>query len=143
MKFSVLALDYDGIYRARWTRGSRGSRGDREARSRQIVIALVTGRILSDLQRVLAEQGLFDVIVAENGAVLVFPSGRTRLLGRPPPQAFLDELCRLEVAFKNRGMRSRSRRICGTEDSGRGAESRATANARIQSQPRDGPAVSD
>jgi hydroxymethylpyrimidine pyrophosphatase-like HAD family hydrolase len=100
MKFSVLALDYDGIIARDGHADPAVLEAIREARSRQIVIALVTGRILSDLQRVLAEQGLFDVIVAENGAVLAFPSGRTRLLGRPPPQAFLDELCRLKVAFK-------------------------------------------
>jgi hydroxymethylpyrimidine pyrophosphatase-like HAD family hydrolase len=100
MKFSVLALDYDGTI----VRDERAHpavlEAIREARAREITIVLVTGRILSDLRRVLAEQSLFDAIVAENGAVLAFPSGRTRLLGRPPPRAFLDELCRLEVAFK-------------------------------------------
>lgn len=100
MKFSVLALDYDGIIARDGRAHPAVLEAIREARARQIVIALVRGRILSDLQRVLAEQGLFDAIVAENGAVLTFPSGRTRLLGRPPSRAFLDELCRLEVAFK-------------------------------------------
>lgn len=60
---------------------------------------LVTGRIQSDLEPVLPEKGLFDAIVAENGAVLTFPSGRTRPLAHPPSQALLDELCRLELAF--------------------------------------------
>ena len=101
MKFSVLALDYDGTI-------TRDGRADpavleaiREARPRQIVVLLVTGRILSDLRRVLADQGLFDAIVAENGAVLAFPNGRTRVLGRPPSQEFLDELRRLEVGFES------------------------------------------
>jgi hydroxymethylpyrimidine pyrophosphatase-like HAD family hydrolase len=101
MKFSVLALDYDGTI-------ARDGRADpavlesiREARARQIVVLLVTGRILSDLRRVLADQGLFDAIVAENGAVLAFPNGRTRVLGRPPPPEFLNELRRLEVRFES------------------------------------------
>jgi len=103
MKFSVLALDYDGTI-------ARDGRADpavlesiREARARapQIVVLLVTGRILSDLRRVLADHGLFDAIVAENGAVLAFPNGRTRVLGRPPPPEFLNELRRLEVRFES------------------------------------------
>ena len=73
MKFSVLALDYDGIIARDGHADPAVLEAIREARSHQIVIALVTGRILSDLQRVLAEQGLFDVIVAENGAVRAFP----------------------------------------------------------------------
>jgi len=101
MKLSVLALDYDGTI-------ARDGRADpavlesiREARARQIVVLLVTGRILSDLRRVLADHGLFDAIVAENGAVLAFPNGRTRVLGRPPPPEFLNELRRLEVRFES------------------------------------------
>jgi hydroxymethylpyrimidine pyrophosphatase-like HAD family hydrolase len=101
MKFSVLALDYDGTI-------ARDGRADpavleaiKEARARQIAVLLVTGRTLSDLRRVLADQGLFDAIVAENGAVLAFPNGRTRVLGRPPSQEFLDELRRLEVRFES------------------------------------------
>jgi hydroxymethylpyrimidine pyrophosphatase-like HAD family hydrolase len=101
MKFNVLALDYDGTI-------ARDGRADpavlesiREARARQIVVVLVTGRILSDLRPVLADQGVFDAIVAENGAVLAFPNGRTRLLGHPPPPEFLNELRRLEVSFES------------------------------------------
>jgi hydroxymethylpyrimidine pyrophosphatase-like HAD family hydrolase len=100
MKFSVLALDYDGTIARNGRAHPAVLEAIREARARQIVIVLVTGRIMSDLRRVLAEQRLFDAIVAENGAVLAFPSGRTRLLGRPPSRAFLDELYRLEVAFE-------------------------------------------
>jgi hydroxymethylpyrimidine pyrophosphatase-like HAD family hydrolase len=101
MKFNVLALDYDGTI-------ARDGRADpavlesiRETRARQIAVLLVTGRILSDLRLVLADQGLFDAIVAENGAVLAFPNGRTRVLGRPPSPEFLNELRRLEVRFES------------------------------------------
>jgi hydroxymethylpyrimidine pyrophosphatase-like HAD family hydrolase len=87
MKFSVLALDYDGTIARDGRAHPAVLEAIREARARQIVIVLVTGRIMSDLRRVLAEQGLFDAIVAENGAVLAFPSRRTRLLGRPPSRA--------------------------------------------------------
>ena len=39
-------------------------------------------------------------MVAENGAVLAFPNGQTRILGRLPPQIFLDALQRRGVAFR-------------------------------------------
>jgi hydroxymethylpyrimidine pyrophosphatase-like HAD family hydrolase len=82
MRFNVLALDYDGTIARDGRAHPAVLEAIMEARARQIVIVLVTGRIMSDLRRVLAEQGLFDAIVAENGAVLAFPRGRTRLLGR-------------------------------------------------------------
>jgi len=42
---------------------------------------------------VLPETGVFDAIVAENGMVIGFPNGRTRMLGRAPSQELLAELC--------------------------------------------------
>jgi hydroxymethylpyrimidine pyrophosphatase-like HAD family hydrolase len=49
---------------------------------------LVTGRVLSDLRWLLNGQDLFDVIVAENGAVIEYSNGRTRKFGGPPPRDF-------------------------------------------------------
>jgi hypothetical protein len=40
-----------------------------------------------------------DAVVAENGAVLAFPSGHSRLLGHPPPPVFLDELRHRGIEF--------------------------------------------
>ena len=39
-------------------------------------------------------------MVAENGAVLAFPNGQSRLIGHLPPQVFLDELRRRGIEFK-------------------------------------------
>jgi hypothetical protein len=39
-------------------------------------------------------------VVAENGAVLAFPNGYSRLIGAPPPQAFFAELRRRGVEFR-------------------------------------------
>src|SRR5436190_10121928 len=99
MKFSVLALDYDGTI-ARHGRVHPAVVGSiRDARARGIVVVLVTGRRLSDLRRVLSEHDLFECIVAENGAVLAFPNGRTRMLGRPPSRELQDELCAQRIEF--------------------------------------------
>lgn len=98
MKLCVVAVDYDGTI-------AREGRADplvleavREAQRRGIVIILVTGRILAELQRVLPEHELFDAIVAENGAVLAFPKTAMRRLTHPPSQVLLDELYAREVA---------------------------------------------
>lgn len=56
-------------------------------------LILVTGRVLEDLQAVFPEVGLFDCVVAENGALLYRPQpAEIKLLAAPPPAAFVEEL---------------------------------------------------
>lgn len=100
MKFCVLALDYDGTMAEEGKAHPAVLTALEEARAGGIVVVLVTGRILSELRNVCDDLGVFDAVVAENGAVLAFPNGRTRVLGRSPPPALMDELCRLNVDFK-------------------------------------------
>ena len=71
-----------------------------EARKRGLVVVLVTGRILQELQQVAGDLSLFNAVVAENGAVISFPSGTSRFIGQPPPQNLVDELRRRGVAIK-------------------------------------------
>jgi hydroxymethylpyrimidine pyrophosphatase-like HAD family hydrolase len=99
MKFSVLALDYDGTIAEEGKLHPDVRAAVGEARIRGIVVVLVTGRILSELRKTLDDLGIFDVVVAENGAVVAFPNGRTRVLGRPPPPQLLEELYRQKVDF--------------------------------------------
>ena len=89
MKFSVLALDYDGTIARDSKTHVTIADAIRDARRQGIVLVLVTGRVLSDLRWLLNGQDLFDVIVAENGAVIEYSNGRTRKFGGPPPQEFL------------------------------------------------------
>ena len=88
MKFSVLALDYDGTIARDSKTHVTIADAIRDARRQGIVLVLVTGRVLSDLRWLLNGQDLFDVIVAENGAVIEYSNGRTRKFGGPPPQDF-------------------------------------------------------
>ncbi|HEV8309377.1 MAG TPA: HAD hydrolase family protein, partial [Methylomirabilota bacterium] len=64
-------------------------------------LMLVTGRMLLDLRGVCPEADrLFDVVVAENGAVLYFPARRElRTLGDPPEPRLVEALGRHGVAF--------------------------------------------
>jgi hydroxymethylpyrimidine pyrophosphatase-like HAD family hydrolase len=100
MKFSVLALDYDGTIAMDGRFDSRVRDTIGEIRRRGIIVALVTGRRLDDLKQVAGDLTCFDVIVAENGATLEYPSsGRHVVLGRAPHPAFLQELKRRGIPF--------------------------------------------
>jgi hydroxymethylpyrimidine pyrophosphatase-like HAD family hydrolase len=92
MKFGVLALDYDGTIARDGALDLDVKAAILGARARGIVAVLVTGRILSDLRQAAGDLEFVDAVVAENGAVLAFPNGQTRLIGHLPPQVFLDEL---------------------------------------------------
>jgi HAD superfamily hydrolase (TIGR01484 family) len=94
----ALATDYDG------TLASRGEVSETtldaltrlKASGRKLL--MITGRELPDLRRVFPQLGLFDAVVAENGALLYRPELDEELpLAPAPPAAFLDELRRRQV----------------------------------------------
>lgn len=98
MKFSVLALDYDGTIAVDGTFdvGVREAIG--EVRRKGIAVVLVTGRRLPELHRVAGDLSCFDAVVAENGGVLEYPSsGRHVVLGHPVNPAVVDELRRHQI----------------------------------------------
>ena len=62
-------------------------------------LLLVTGRELDDLCRVFPHITLFDLVVAENGALLYWPTTRAeQVLGECPPEAFITVLQQRGVA---------------------------------------------
>ena len=101
MKLSVLALDYDGTT-------ARGDALDPHvrtaiaaARARGIVVLLVTGRILAELERVAGDLHFVDGVVAENGAVIHFPdSGYTSIAAPLLSQPFVSELVRQGIPHR-------------------------------------------
>jgi len=99
MKFSVLALDYDGTIAREAVLDPEVRAAIADVRAQGITVVIVSGRILSDLKQVAGDLGFVDAVVAENGAVLCFPNGHERLLGHPPPEVFLAELRRRGIAF--------------------------------------------
>jgi hydroxymethylpyrimidine pyrophosphatase-like HAD family hydrolase len=99
MKLAAIALDYDGTIAVRDRMDPSVRQAISEARTAGIAVLLVTGRRLDDLKRVAGDLTCFDVVVAENGAVIDFPvSGRHVVLGHPPQAAFVDEIRRRGVA---------------------------------------------
>lgn len=98
MHYLILATDYDGTL----AKDGRVSETTLDALKRLQKsgrkLILVTGRQLEDLMEVFPETSLFDCIVAENGAVIYFPSTREELLlGDIPSEKFVSALRSREI----------------------------------------------
>lgn len=100
VKFSVLALDFDGTIATGDTLdpGVRAAVG--ELRAQGTVVILATGRILEDLRRAAGDLHFVDAVVAENGAVVLFPdSGYSTVTGDAPPEALIAALQKESIRF--------------------------------------------
>jgi HAD superfamily hydrolase (TIGR01484 family) len=93
LRYLALASDYDG------TLASDGRLDDGTLKALESIrvtnrkLILVSGRILVDLERVCPRMDLFDVVVAENGAVLYEPAKRSKTLTASKiPRSFINEL---------------------------------------------------
>ncbi|MBZ5642460.1 MAG: HAD hydrolase family protein [Acidobacteriia bacterium] len=100
MKFGVLALDYDGTIARDGVLDAEVRKAIAEVRSRGIAVLIVTGRILSELEQVAGDLGFVDGVVAENGAVLWFPNGHSRLVSSSSSLPLMQELSRRGMQFK-------------------------------------------
>lgn len=97
----VLACDFDGTAAMDGHLAPEVAGALVAARRDGITTMLVTGRVLEDLERGGVDLGLFDAVVAENGAVVRLPArGRTVVLGAPPPESFLGRLRTAGIAFQ-------------------------------------------
>ncbi len=93
MRYHSLACDYDGTiaHNGRVDDETIAALGRLVDTGRRLI--LVTGRELQDLLTVCPHIGLFDRVVAENGAVVYCPATREeKLLGEPPPEPFVRAL---------------------------------------------------
>jgi hydroxymethylpyrimidine pyrophosphatase-like HAD family hydrolase len=101
VKLSVLALDYDGTIAQQDMLDPSVREAIAAARTRGILVLLVTGRILAELRRVAGDLHFVDGVVAENGAILHFPdSGHTTVLAATVPESFVAELGRRGIPFR-------------------------------------------
>jgi hypothetical protein len=93
MRFRVVAADYDGTLANDGRVGKKTLETLTRVRESGRKLVMVTGRELESLRSVFAELGIFDLIVAENGALIYHPStGEEKLLGKAPPPAFVEML---------------------------------------------------
>lgn len=93
MWFHVLACDYDRTLATDGRIAAETMEAVRALRTTGRRVILVTGRGFDDVRLVCPDLDLFDLVVAENGAVLYEP-GTTRVeyLVAPPPPALVAEL---------------------------------------------------
>jgi len=99
MKWHALATDFDGTIATDGVVDEPTRLALVRLRSANVRTFLVTGRELSDFKPMGLFLPVFDMIIAENGAVLYDPgSGETRALGAPPSEALIAELSRRGVS---------------------------------------------
>ena len=109
MNFRMLASDYDGTIATDGKILSEPERALQDLREAGWLAALVTGRELEDLLNVCPQIALFDLVVAENGAVLYFPRTKEILdQASAPPLRLTSELANRGIPF------SKGRIIVGT-----------------------------
>ncbi|AFY75467.1 putative HAD superfamily hydrolase (plasmid) [Synechococcus sp. PCC 7502] len=98
MHYLILATDYDGTLATNGKVSEATLDALKRLQKSGRKLILVTGRQLEDLCEVFPEVNLFDCVVAENGAVLYFPSTREELLlGSLPPESFVQKLRSLNI----------------------------------------------
>jgi HAD superfamily hydrolase (TIGR01484 family) len=98
MRYHVLASDYDGTLatHGKLHDGTRAALERVRASARKVI--MVTGRQVDDLLSTCPDLEPFEVVVAENGAVLYWPRTKEqRVLSEPPPAAFVERLRALGV----------------------------------------------
>lgn len=102
MRLKVLAFDYDGTLTLDGALAPATRAALERARAAGHVLLLVTGRLLDHLPAELRQGNLFAVIVAENGAVVYFPTRRAVALpfGRLAP-ALAEALARREIPLEH------------------------------------------
>jgi HAD superfamily hydrolase (TIGR01484 family) len=99
MHYLALATDYDGTIADDGVVDKPTLAALERLRGGARRLILVTGRDLTNLQRVMPRLDLFDLVVAENGALLYDPANHeVQALGDAPPLAFVERLRELGVA---------------------------------------------
>ena len=93
MHYVALATDYDGTIAHHGEVDAPTLAALERLRGASRKLILVTGRELDDLIRCMDRLDLFDLVVAENGALLYWPATKQeRTLAPPPPPEFAERL---------------------------------------------------
>lgn len=93
MRYLALCTDYDGTIAHHGRVDDETIAALERLRESGRKIVLVTGREIPDLESVFSRFDLFDIVVAENGALLYCPATKEeRILAEPPPAEFVAAL---------------------------------------------------
>ena len=103
MHYLALASDYDGTLAKDGQVNQRTIDALKRAKNSGRKLLLVTGRLLEDLRHVFPRLDLFDLVIAENGALIARIDHQAqvteRLLGKPPEAQFLQALRDRNIPF--------------------------------------------
>lgn len=100
MRYFALATDYDGTLASHGQVAVTTLKALQRYRQSGRRLIMVTGRELPDLKNVFLELEVFDLVVAENGALLYNPATREeRSLAEPPPEPFVERLRASAIPF--------------------------------------------
>lgn len=98
MRYLALCSDYDGTLAHHGQLDAPTIAAMERFRAAGRKLVMVTGRELDELKTVCPRLDLFELVVAENGALLYWPgSGKEKALGERPPDRFVTELRRRGV----------------------------------------------
>jgi hydroxymethylpyrimidine pyrophosphatase-like HAD family hydrolase len=98
MHYLALASDYDGTLAQDSHVSDEALAAIRRLKASGRKFILVTGREVPELESVFPDYKLCDAIIAENGALIVWPQdGREEVLGEPPPEKFLTEVVHRDI----------------------------------------------
>lgn len=93
MKYQILATDYDGTIAHHGAVDPATVEALEKFKESGRKVILVTGREIPDLLSVFSETAIFDLIVAENGALLYWPLTKEEFpLAEGPPKEFAELL---------------------------------------------------
>jgi hydroxymethylpyrimidine pyrophosphatase-like HAD family hydrolase len=94
MRYKALATDYDGTFAHHGTVDPATVDAVTKLRQAGAKLLMVTGREIPDLLTVFSECAIFDLIVAENGALLYWPTTKAEKPLSPPLPREFPELLR-------------------------------------------------
>jgi len=98
MHYLALASDYDGTLAQDSHVSDEALAAIRRLKASGRKFILVTGREVPELESVFPDYKVCDAIIAENGALIVWPEhGREEVLGEPPPEKFLTEVVHRDI----------------------------------------------
>ena len=89
MYFLALAADYDGTIADHGFVNAATAEALKRFKGTGRRLILVTGREIADLTHAFAELKIFDLVVAENGAVIYEPANESERVIAPAPSARL------------------------------------------------------
>ena len=98
MDYQTLAMDYDGTIATQGKVEQSTYLALKRWQETGRKLIMVTGRRLDNLYDIFPEVSTFDCIVAENGALISFPTdNKTILLGETPPNSLIEALQKRQV----------------------------------------------